>query len=76
MAEMERKIGTKLPSEFDSPESLNFYVNICQERGIHISKPLNMSRVLDKLCSKLIEPKLVEPTFLLNHPATMSPLAK
>ena len=32
--------------------------------------------VVDKLAGCLVEPALVEPTFLLHHPLLMSPLAK
>ena len=31
---------------------------------------------MDKLFSKLIEPELQNPTFVLDHPLCMSPLAK
>jgi lysyl-tRNA synthetase class 2 len=33
-------------------------------------------KMLDKLCSVYVEPSLLKPTFLMNHPTVMSPLAK
>ena len=33
-------------------------------------------RIIDKLLSDLVEPHLVQPTFLLDYPEEMSPLAK
>ena len=32
--------------------------------------------MLDKLCSKFIESKCLNPTFIIDHPQVMSPLAK
>ena len=34
------------------------------------------AKLLDKLFSKLVEPELQNPTFVLDHPLCMSPLAK
>ncbi|KAJ2489784.1 hypothetical protein IWW37_003699 [Coemansia sp. RSA 2050] len=46
--------------------------------GRHIACPLphTMPRLLDRLIGHYIEPRCTQPTFLLNHPAIMSPLAK
>lgn len=45
-------------------------------RGIKVSGPLTLSRILDKLISDFIEPECIQPTFLFNHPLALSPLAK
>ena len=42
------------------------------ETGIRESR----GRIIDKLLSDLVEPHLVQPTFLLDYPEEMSPLAK
>ncbi len=37
---------------------------------------LNVPQLLDKLIGHVLEPLCVEPTFLIDHPVCMSPLAK
>ena len=48
------------------------------ERGVEIEFGARESRgrVLDKLLSAFVEPHLVQPTFILDYPEVMSPLAK
>ena len=36
----------------------------------------NRGRLIDELISTFLEPKLIQPTFLLDYPVEMSPLAK
>lgn len=38
--------------------------------------PLTTDRLLDKLVGEYVEPQCVSPTFLIDHPQIMSPLAK
>jgi len=38
--------------------------------------PRTIPRLLDHLCAHLVEPGLVQPTFLTDHPLVMSPLAR
>ena len=35
-----------------------------------------LNRLVDNLVGELVEPKCIQPTFLMNHPLIMSPLAK
>ena len=37
---------------------------------------MNEKQLLDKLIESVIEPKCVQPSFIMNHPIFMSPLAK
>jgi lysyl-tRNA synthetase class 2 len=39
-------------------------------------KPLTFGKALDVLFDKLVKPRLVQPTFILNPPREVSPLAK
>jgi len=47
-----------------------------QELGIESVHQVSRGRLLDKLLSAMVEPKLVQPTFILDYPEEMSPLAK
>ena len=53
-------------------------VKAALDRGVDIEAGARESRgrVLDKLLSAFVEPHLVQPTFILDYPEVMSPLAK
>lgn len=44
--------------------------------GLDSSQQTSWSGLLDKLISDTVEPKLVRPSFLIDYPVEMSPLAK
>ena len=44
--------------------------------GLDVGKQMSWGGLLDKLLSDTVEPKLVEPCFLVDYPIEMSPLAK
>ena len=44
--------------------------------GLEVGPRESRGRLIDKLVSTFIEPNLVQPTFLLDYPEVMSPLAK
>ena len=50
--------------------------NICKEKGIELDENSNLGQMLDGLMSTLVEPNLVEPTFIIDYPKVISPLAK
>ncbi|MFQ5859999.1 MAG: lysine--tRNA ligase [Dehalococcoidia bacterium] len=47
-----------------------------RELGIEVTRQESRGRLIEKLLTTLVEPQLVQPTFLLDYPAEMSPLAK
>ncbi|MFW6194918.1 MAG: lysine--tRNA ligase [Chloroflexota bacterium] len=47
-----------------------------QDRGIHVEEGAAWGRLLDKVISTVVEPNLAQPTFLMDYPVEMSPLAK
>ena len=44
--------------------------------GVDVSQQASWGGLLDKLISDKVEPNLVQPTFLVDYPVEMSPLAK
>ena len=44
--------------------------------GIDVSQQASWGGLLDKLISSKVEPNLIQPTFLVDYPVEMSPLAK
>jgi lysyl-tRNA synthetase class 2 len=44
--------------------------------GIEVESTKGKGRLIDELISTFVEPKVVQPTFLLDYPVEMSPLAK
>ncbi|MDP9386216.1 MAG: lysine--tRNA ligase [Actinomycetota bacterium] len=46
------------------------------ERGIEVPPDDNWAQLVDFLLTKFVEPEIVQPTFLLDYPIELSPLAK
>ena len=44
--------------------------------GIAVTQEASWGRLVDKLISDAVEPTLIQPTFLVDYPKEMSPLAK
>jgi lysyl-tRNA synthetase class 2 len=59
--------------EFRSTEAL---VAAARERDIELDPGETWPQLVDELLSKHVEPKLVNPTFLMDYPVELSPLAK
>ncbi len=49
---------------------------ICKEKDIDLDENANLGQMLDELMSNLVEPNLIEPTFVIDYPKVISPLAK
>ena len=74
--ELEKQLGQKLPPLEDTEEVRDALIQICDERKVDCPPPKTVARLLDKLVGAFVEPLCVQPTFLMNHPQVMSPLAK
>ena len=47
-----------------------------KELNIEIEDNWSLGKVQDELYKEFVRPKIIQPTYLINHPATLSPLAK
>ena len=50
--------------------------SICKVNHVDVEDNANYGHMLDALMSELVEPKLVQPTFITDYPKAISPLAK
>ncbi|MBC2704355.1 lysine--tRNA ligase [Desulfobacula sp.] len=67
------KIGGVDPAILDDTESL---LNFAQKNNIQITKKDRHGKVLTKLFDILVEPKLIQPTFITGYPIEVSPLSR
>jgi lysyl-tRNA synthetase class 2 len=49
---------------------------LARERGVPVDEHASWGTALDAIMSTLVEPKLIQPTFIFDYPAEFSPLAK
>lgn len=47
-----------------------------RRHGIEVDPKLPWGKLVDKLLSQFVEPNLIQPTFLIDYPRDVSPLAK
>ncbi|XP_021810034.1 lysine--tRNA ligase, cytoplasmic-like isoform X2 [Prunus avium] len=64
------------PADLSSDEANKYLKEACKKFDIICSPPETTTRLLDKLVGHFLEETCVNPTFIINHPEIMSPLAK
>lgn len=72
---IEEGLGEKLP-DLAAPDVEEKIVNLFKMHKLNLPTSTTLPRLLDKLSSIYIEPHCTAPTFIIHHPACMSPLAK
>ncbi|EGC37312.1 hypothetical protein DICPUDRAFT_150147 [Dictyostelium purpureum] len=73
---IEELTGRTLPKDLTSYDCIPELLDICRDNNIHCKEPYTPTRILDEMASTLIEPLCIQPTFVIDHPLAMSPLAK
>lgn len=51
-------------------------IRVAREAGAHIEDGTVWPRVVDELLKQFVRPNLIQPTFLIDYPVELSPLAK
>ncbi|OGN97239.1 MAG: lysine--tRNA ligase [Chloroflexi bacterium RBG_13_51_36] len=59
----------------DYPDAASLRARMA-ELGMDVEPTKGKGRLIEELISTYVEPKLIQPTFLLDYPVEMSPLAK
>jgi lysyl-tRNA synthetase class 2 len=47
-----------------------------EKMGIEVTPGAGWAKLVDEVLASCVEPRLIEPTFLMDYPAALSPLAK
>ncbi|KAJ1393059.1 OB-fold nucleic acid binding domain, AA-tRNA synthetase-type [Sesbania bispinosa] len=68
--------GLSIPKDLSSEETNQYLKDACLKYEIKCPPPETTVRLLDKLVGHFLEETCVNPTFIINHPEIMSPLAK
>ncbi|CAA0825617.1 Lysine--tRNA ligase [Striga hermonthica] len=74
--ELERVANLNIPKDLSSEEANKYLVDACARFEVKCPHPQTTARLLDKLVGHFLEETCVNPTFIINHPEIMSPLAK
>ncbi len=51
-------------------------LGLARHLGVTVERTSDRSQIMDKIVGAVVEPDLVQPTFLWHHPTDISPLAK
>ncbi|KAK1301006.1 Lysine--tRNA ligase [Acorus calamus] len=74
--ELERMAGLNIPKDLASEAANRYLLEACTKFDVKCPPPQTTTRMLDKLVGHFLEETCVNPTFIIDHPEIMSPLAK
>lgn len=76
IGELEKIANLNIPKDIASDDTNKYLKDACMKYEIKCPPPETTARLLDKLVGHFLEETCVNPTFIINHPEIMSPLAK
>ena len=50
--------------------------DVAKDLNVEVAPEIGYGKIIDEIFGEHVEPKLIEPTFIIDHPVEMSPLAK
>lgn len=76
--ELEAQLGVTFPpaDTLHTEATRKWLDDLAVKHGVECSAPRTSARLVDKFVGEYIEPKCINPSFILGHPEVMSPLAK
>ena len=76
MEELEKNLECELPNDLSLPEANKFFDEMCKKHEVKCNAPRSTKRLINKLVEHFIEDRIVNPSFLIEQPQLMCPLAK
>ncbi|KAF2899925.1 hypothetical protein ILUMI_06264 [Ignelater luminosus] len=75
---LEKALNVKFPpaDDLSTEQGNKFLSDLCVKHEIECPPPRTSARLLDKLVGEFIEESCINPTYIIEHPQIMSPLAK
>jgi len=64
------KVDTEKLNDLESAKEL------CKSLNVHVPDNATLSTLINNLFEEFVEPNIVQPTFITDHPTAISPLAK
>lgn len=62
-----------------APELINDHqglINFANQKGVKLTKTKRVGKIITKLFDALVEPQLIQPTFITGYPVEVSPLSR
>ncbi|MBN2052024.1 lysine--tRNA ligase [Candidatus Woesearchaeota archaeon] len=62
--------------DFSKIKDIDEAREVARKHRVEIDDDMSIGFILAELCGELVEPKIVQPTFIMDYPKDVSPLAK